>query len=161
MIASMKIKLIVIHKTEKEFYLPLIQHFEKRINAYCDFELIEIAGLKSASTLSIEQIKIKEEALILQKLKANEQYYLLDEHGKSYTTENFSEFIRNAGIKGESSFNFIMGGAFGFSKNIMHQAKGKISLSAFTFPHQLARVVFMEQIYRCLSFIQGHPYHHQ
>jgi 23S rRNA (pseudouridine1915-N3)-methyltransferase len=157
----MKIKVIALHKTEKENYEAPIKLYSKRLSAFCDFELIEIQGLKNATSFSAEEMKKKEGAFFLQKIKSNESVYLLDEKGKGYTSEQFADFISKSGLYGENAITFLIGGAFGFSDEIYALAKGKITLSLFTMPHQLARLVFLEQLYRCMTIIKGHPYHHR
>jgi 23S rRNA (pseudouridine1915-N3)-methyltransferase len=157
----MRIKLIVIHKTEKEIYEKPVNHYINRLKTLCDFEMIEIQGLKNAHSLTETDVKNKEGQLILKSVKSQERLYLLDEHGKSYTSEQFAEFIKKSVLHGESAICFVIGGAFGFSDEMYAKAHGKINLSTFTFPHQLARLVFVEQIYRCMTIIKGHPYHHR
>lgn len=157
----MRIKLIAIHKTEKEIYETPVNHYKKRLSALCDFELIEIPGLKQANSLPNAELKRREGELILQKLKANEPFYLLDEKGKTYTSEAMASFISTSVLHGQSTIAFVIGGAFGFSDELYAKCSGKISLSSFTFPHQLARLVFVEQLYRCVNIIKGHPYHHR
>lgn len=157
----MRIKLIAVHKTDKEIYEKPLNHYKKRLSTLCDFEFIEIPGLKQGHCYAESEIKRREAELILQKLKKNEPFYLLDEKGKHYTSETLARLIAHAMLHSQTCLVFVIGGAFGFDPELYDKAVGKISLSSLTLPHQLARLVLVEQLYRCMTIIKGHPYHHR
>lgn len=156
----MKIKVICIGKTGKDFLQAGEQEYLNRLKRYIAVERIEIPDLKNAKNLSIEQIKKLEGELILEKIKSGEQVYLLDEHGKSYTSELFADFLQQRFNVGGHALSLIIGGAYGFSEEVYAKATGKISLSELTFSHQMVRMILFEQLYRGMTILRNEPYHH-
>ncbi len=157
----MKIRLISIGKTDETAIQNLIEKYEKRLKHYIVFQLDIIPDIKNRKNVSIEQQKTAEGKLILQKLSKSDLTILLDEKGKQFTSVGFAnEFqkIFNSGIK---QVNFIIGGPYGFSKEVYDFANRKIALSTMTFSHQMVRVFFMEQIYRAMTIIKNENYHHE
>lgn len=156
----MNIKLIAIGKTDNKELLKLIDEYSRRLSFYVKFELDIIPDIKNAKNLSESQQKEKEGELILAKISATDQLILLDENGKSFSSVGFSEELQkkmNAGIK---TLVFVIGGPYGFSGAVYKRARGKISLSAMTFSHQMVRLFFIEQVYRAFTILRGEPYHH-
>ena len=120
-----------------------------------------IPDIKNAKSLSEIQQKQKEGELILSKISATDHLILLDENGKSFNSVGFANELQkkmNAGIK---TLVFVIGGPYGFSEEVYNKAKGKISLSAMTFSHQMVRLFVIEQIYRGFTILRNEPYHHQ
>jgi len=156
----MKIKLVLIGKTENNFSRTQISEYSKRINHYVSFEIKEINYLKNTKNLSAEQQKIKEGDLMLGSFSSKDYVILLDEKGKEFTSVEFSGFIENKIIIGSKNIIFVIGGGYGFSENVYKRADIQVSLSKLTFPHQLVRVIFLEQLYRAFTIIKGEPYHH-
>ncbi len=157
----MKIKLIVIGKTDKEYLQEGIDIFQKRIPHYLPFEYQILPDIRNTRKLSEEQQKEKEGELILAQLKPGDELILLDEKGKEFSSVEFARFLEKKMVIGSKTLAFIIGGPYGFSKNIYETATGKISLSKMTFSHQMVRLIFSEQLYRALSILKGEPYHHE
>ena len=156
----MKIALIVIGKTNQQFVRQGLDEFCSRLTHYFPFELEIIPDIKNAKNLSIEQIKEKEGELILHSLQAGDFIVLLDEHGKEFTSVKFAEFIEKKTHTGSKRLVFVIGGAYGFSPAIYEAAQEKIALSKMTFPHQLVRLIFVEQLFRAMTILHNEPYHH-
>lgn len=156
----MKIKLIVVGKGEA-LYKDAVAKFEKRIRKYISFEIKEIPYLKGTKNFSEKEQKEKEGREIIRQINEQDYLMLLDEQGKEFTSVQFADFIDRNMQSGQKQVVFLIGGAYGFSELIYSRANEKISLSGLTLPHQLARLVFVEQLYRAFSIIRGEPYHHQ
>lgn len=157
----MNIKLIAIGKTDNKSLQTLIDDYTKRLSFYIKFDLEIIADIKNVKNLSEKQQKEKEGELILSKIGSTDHLVLLDENGKTFSSVGFSEELQkkmNAGIK---TLVFVIGGPYGFSEEVYKKANGKISLSAMTFSHQMARLFVIEQIYRGFTILKNEPYHHQ
>jgi len=156
----LKIKFICIGKTSKDFLIAGEQEYLKRLNHYISIERIEIPDLKNAKKLTIDQIKELEGKEILSKVANGEQIVLLDENGKQLSSVEFSDFLQQKFIQGGKGLVFVVGGAYGFSKEVYEAAVSKISLSKMTFSHQMIRMIFFEQLYRAMTILKGEPYHH-
>lgn len=157
----MKIKLLLIGKTNESYLLKGIEDYSVRIKNYLPFEIETIPYLKNATAFSQELLKQKEGELILQKIKKEDIVILLDENGKTHHSIGFSNFLQQQMNTGNKQLIFIIGGAYGFSSDVYSRANGKISLSLMTFSHQLIRLIFVEQLYRGFTIIHHHPYHHE
>jgi len=153
----MEIKLIVVGKTKSSELVRLINEYVKRINFYKKFKIIEVNSLKSKKN-SEKEIKKFEGEKILINIKKNELIFLLDENGKSLNSRKFADFLSNK-FKTNKSIVFVVGGAYGFSKEIKQKSNEIISLSEMTFSHQIIRLFFTEQIYRAFTILNNHPYH--
>ncbi len=153
----MQIKLIVVGKTKNQELITIIEKYVKRINFFNNFKIIEVNSSKKKKNNASEIKKIESEN-ILKKIKKNEILFLLDEKGKNYDSREFAEFLK---IKFQESKTivFVIGGAFGFSKDLYSKSVGLISLSRMTFSHQIIRLFFMEQLYRAYTILNNHPYH--
>ncbi|MEJ1223586.1 23S rRNA (pseudouridine(1915)-N(3))-methyltransferase RlmH [Sediminicola sp. 1XM1-17] len=157
----MTIKLLAIGKTDSTHLQELITEYEQRLRHYIKFELEIIPDIKNVKNLSEIQQKEKEGEAILKRLQPTDVLVLLDEHGKQYTSIEFSNYLQkkmNAGIK---RMVIVIGGPYGFSEAIYHKAQGKLSLSKMTFSHQMVRLFIVEQIYRAFTILKNEPYHHQ
>jgi 23S rRNA (pseudouridine1915-N3)-methyltransferase len=157
----MKIKLICIGKTGKDFLVSGEREYLDRLKHYVSVERIEIPDIKNAKKLSFQQVKEMEGKEILSKLSDNERLFLLDERGKTYSSVSFSQFLQNQFNQGGKAVVFVIGGAYGFSEDIYAKASGKISLSSMTFSHQMIRMIFFEQVYRAMTILNNEPYHHE
>lgn len=157
----MKIKLIVVAKTEEAYLKAGIDIYLKRIIHYVPFEIVEIPAIKNAGKISVKTQKQLEGALILKHLDNTDALVLLDEQGKEFTSVGYSNFLGkklNSGIK---TLTFVIGGPFGFSEAVYAKATDKMALSQMTFSHQMVRLFFVEQLYRALNIIHGGAYHHE
>jgi len=157
----MQIKLLAIGKTDNKQLQALVEEYQKRLSFYIKFELDIIPDIKEAKSLSEEQQKVKEGQLIFQKLQPGDHLLLLDENGKSFSSEGFSEFLQKKMNSGLKTLVFVIGGPYGFSEEVYQKASGKISLSAMTFSHQMIRLFFVEQLYRAFTILRNEPYHHR
>jgi 23S rRNA (pseudouridine1915-N3)-methyltransferase len=156
----MKITLIQTGKTHFDFVEDGFGVFVKRLKHYCKFEtqLVELpTRLKSSDP---EQVKKHEGELLLKKIAPTDFLVLLDEQGKEFASKEFAAFIQKQSLH-HAALTFVIGGAYGFSKELYERADMKISLSKMTFSHQLIRLIFAEQLYRAFTIIRGEPYHHE
>jgi len=157
----MNIKLLAIGKTDNKALQQLMDDYMKRLSFYIKFELEVIPDIKNARNMSEAQQKEKEGEIILSKLSPTNQLILLDENGKSFSSVGFSEELQKKMNSGIKTLVFVIGGPYGFSKEVYAKAQGKVSLSAMTFSHQMVRLFVIEQLYRAFTILKGEPYHHQ
>ena len=157
----MKIKLILVGKTNAKYLLEGEREYENRLNHYTKFEEIIIPDVKQSGKSSENELKKKESQMILGKLENSDHVILLDDKGKSYSSLHFSEFLQQKLNSGLKSLVFVIGGAYGFSDELYQRAYSKLSLSKMTFSHQMVRLIFKEQLYRGLSILKGEKYHHE
>lgn len=157
----MKIDLVLIGKSDQKYLQEGIDIYLKRLKHYCQFEMKVIPDLKSTKSLSEEQQKEKEGELILNHIKDSDFVMLLDERGDSLSSVDYAQFIEKRQVVGTRKLSFVIGGPYGFSKEVYAKANAKLSLSAMTFSHQMVRLIFVEQLYRAYTIINGEPYHHQ
>lgn len=155
----MNIKLIVVSKTDIPYIQEGIDEYIGRLKHYVDFEIITIPALKNLGKASPEEIKDKEGQLILKQTERADMIVLLDEHGKEYSSIEFSEYIQKQMNAGVRSLTFVIGGAYGFSPAVYAAAHHKISLSQMTFNHQMVRLFFIEQLYRAHTILRHEKYH--
>lgn len=158
----MKIRVICVGKIKEKFYRMAIDEYIKRLGRYCKPEIIEVADEKTpdnASTHEVELIKDKEGERILKNIRKDGAVIALAIEGKMLSSEQLADKISQLGIKGESHIQFIIGGSLGLSEKVLKEADMLLSFSKMTFPHQLMRVILLEQIYRSYRIIQGEPYH--
>ena len=157
---NLKIVLIQIGKTHFDFIDEGFDVFAKRLKHYCKFEILQIELPTKLKSTDVELIKKNEGELLLKKINATDFLILLDENGKEFHSKDFAEFIRKQSLH-QSSLTFVIGGAYGFSKEVYARANAKLSLSKMTFSHQLIRLIFAEQLYRAFTIMKGEPYHHE
>ncbi|MEJ6698667.1 MAG: 23S rRNA (pseudouridine(1915)-N(3))-methyltransferase RlmH [Flavobacteriales bacterium] len=153
----MEIKLIVVGKTKNHELINLISNYVKRINFFNKFQIIEVNSIKTKKNNENEIKKIEGEN-ILKKIKNNDLLFLLDEKGENYNSRKFADFLKIK-LKESKTIIFVIGGAFGFSKEVYAKSNGLISLSKMTFSHQIIRLFFTEQLYRAFTILNNHPYH--
>jgi len=156
----MNIKLIAIGKTDNKALQALIDDYVKRLSFYIKFDMDIIPDIKNVKNLSEAQQKEKEGELILARLTPTDQLILLDENGKSYSSTGFADELQKKMNSGIKTLVFVIGGPYGFSETVYKKARGKISLSAMTFSHQMVRLFFTEQVYRAFTILRNEPYHH-
>lgn len=158
----MRINIICVGKI-KEKYLKLgIDEFKKRLSKYCKLDIIELDDEKAPENLSdkeMEMIKDKEGKKILAKIKDTSYVIALAIDGKSLSSEELADTINKLGIRGVSNITFVIGGSLGLSDEVLSRADYKLSFSKMTFPHQLMRLILLEQVYRSYRINNGEPYH--
>lgn len=157
----MTIKLLAIGKTDDATLQNLTEIYIKRLQFYNKFDMEVIPDLKKVKNLDENQQKQKEGELILNKLSPSDFVVLLDENGKQFSSEDFSEFVQKRMNSGLKQLIFIIGGPYGFSQDVYHRADSKVSLSKMTFSHQMVRLFFTEQLYRAFTILRNEPYHHK
>lgn len=156
----MRISLLTMGRTDVQWVREGLGIYVSRLTHYVNFTLEEIPQLKNVSSLSHEQIKVKEGEILLSRLKPSDEVVLLDERGARYSSIEFSTLLRKK-LNAGRDLTFVIGGAYGFSEAVYGRADWKISLSPMTFSHQMVRVIFAEQLYRAFTIINGEPYHHE
>jgi 23S rRNA (pseudouridine1915-N3)-methyltransferase len=157
----MKIALLQTGKTTDKHVAGIADLYSSRINKYIAFETITIPELKNSGSLKVQEQKIREGKKILQAFVNEDWVILLDETGKEFRTTEFSEYLEKAFMMSRKRIVFVIGGPWGFSEEVNQRADFRISLSRMTFPHQLVRLLFLEQLYRVFTIIRGEPYHHE
>ena len=157
----MKIKVLVLGKTDAKALKELIQKYESRLRHYIPFSMEIIPDLKNTKNLSISLQKEKEGQLILNKINTSDRLFLLDEKGKDYDSIEFSMFLQKEMNSGLKQMVIAIGGPYGFSEAVYKSTHGKISFSKMTFSHQMIRLFVVEQLYRGMSILKNEPYHHQ
>ncbi len=157
-----KITIICVGKIKEKYWNDAIAEYSKRLSRYCKLSIVEVSDEKTpdnAPAAIEEQIKKKEAERIIKNIDPNACVCALAIDGKKYTSEKFSEFIDSKGVNGINHIQFIIGGSLGLHESVLSLAKDHISFSDMTFPHQMMRVVLLEQIYRGYKIISGEPYH--
>lgn len=158
----MKITILCVGKIKEDYLKKAIAEYEKRLSRYCRLEFIEVPDEKTpdgASAAMEEQIKEKEAERILKHLKTEDFIYTLEIKGKQPDSLAFAEEIQQLGVRGVSHIQFVIGGSLGLHQKISALSNCKLSFSNMTFPHQLMRVILVEQIYRAYRINMGEPYH--
>ena len=157
----MKITLLVVGKTTDSYINKLIDNYLGRLKFYTDFSIQVIPELKNSKSLRQDEQKEKEGELILKQVADADDVILLDEHGKEFTSVEFSQQINKRALAGQRKVYFVVGGPYGFSQKVYDRANSLISFSKMTFSHQMIRLFFVEQLYRAYTNIKGEPYHHE
>ena len=150
-------------RKDKEKYLrDAIAEYNKRLSRYCKLEIVEVADEKTpdqASETVEENIRAKEGERILKYIKDDMYVITLEIDGKMLSSEEFAGKIESLGVQGKSSIAFVIGGSIGLGKEVLRRSDYTLSFSKMTFPHQLMRVILLEQVYRGYRIINGEPYH--
>ena len=157
----MKITLLQTGKTTDKNVSDLADLYASRIKRYSVFEIITLPELKNTKNMPVQEQKIKEAAKIFQSIVDDDYVILLDEKGKEFRTVEFSGFLEKLFFLPKKRIVFIIGGPWGFSEDVYLRSDYKLSLSKMTFPHQLVRLLFLEQLYRVFTIIKGESYHHE
>lgn len=158
----MKITILCVGKVKEKYFVDAIKEYSKRLSKYVSLEIIEVADEKTPDNASenVERmIKEKEGEKLLKHIKDNQYVITLEIEGKQLDSVELSNHINKLGIDGKSNICFVIGGSLGLDDRIKKRADFKLSFSKMTFPHQLMRVVLLEQIYRAYRIINNEPYH--
>lgn len=158
----MKITVISVGKIKEKFYTEAIKEYAKRLSKFCKLSEEVIQDERADENFSdaeIEQVKIKEGLKILAKIPRNSYVIVLDVKGTQISSEDLAQKIYQLGIEGQSDITFIIGGSNGLSGEVLASANFKLSFSKMTFPHQLFKVILLEQIYRSFKINAGEAYH--
>ena len=158
----MRITLITVGKIKEKYLRDAIAEYSKRLSRYCKLEIIEVADEKTpdqASEAVEENIRNKEGERILKHIRDDMYVITLEIGGKMLSSEEFADKINSLGLQGKSSIAFVIGGSIGLGKEVLRRSDYALSFSKMTFPHQLMRVILLEQVYRSYRIITGEPYH--
>lgn len=156
----MKITLLVIGKTTTASIAAGIADYAARVNRYVPFEIVTLPDARASKSMTEAKQKEAEGKLILGSLKPGDRLALLDERGVEMTSRQFSEMLERRAQMVGKRLVFAVGGPYGFSEEVYARADEKLSLSKMTFPHELVRLFFVEQLYRAQTISRGEPYHH-
>lgn len=157
----MKIKLLLVGKTDTEYIKTGILEYEKRIRHYLPYESVIIPSLRNSSGLAVRDIKIREAEQLIKYLSVSDYVVLLDEKGREMSSIEFSGFLNQRLSSGIKSLVFITGGAFGVDESVKKRANLVMALSRMTFSHQMVRMFFLEQLYRAFTILNNESYHHK
>jgi 23S rRNA (pseudouridine1915-N3)-methyltransferase len=158
----MNITIITVGKLKERYFKEAVEEYSTRLSKYCKLDIVEVPDEKAPENLSPAQELIiiqKEGQGILKYVKEDAYVIALAIQGKQLSSEGLADLINDLGIKGRSNISFVIGGSLGLSDEVLKRADYKLSFSLMTFPHQLMRVILLEQVYRGFRIIKGEPYH--
>lgn len=158
----MKITVVAVGKLKEKYWASAIEEYAKRLSRYCKLELVEVPDEKAPEHMSPAQeleVKIKEGQAILKKVGSGSYKIALAINGRQRSSEELADHIGKLGVSGNGHLTFIIGGSLGLSDEVLHACDERLSFSRMTFPHQMMRVVLLEQIYRSYRILGNEPYH--
>ena len=158
----MNITILCVGQIKEKYFRDAIAEYQKRLSRYCKLQMIEVADEKTkenASEAENDLIRKKEGERLLKHIKDSEYCITLEIDGKMLTSEGLSKEIDRLGLAGKSSLVFVIGGSIGLDTAVLKRSDYALSFSKMTFPHQLMRVILLEQIYRSYRIMRGEPYH--
>lgn len=153
--------MLSVGETDNEYFARIIEDYKKRVNFYLPFELSFVPDVKNRKNLSINEFKEEEGKKLLAVLHATDQVVLLDDKGKQVDSPGFARYMEKKMVSVPKRLVFVVGGPYGFSREVHDRANERLSLSAMTFTHQMVRMVFAEQLYRAMTILNNEPYHHE
>jgi 23S rRNA (pseudouridine1915-N3)-methyltransferase len=157
-----QINLLTVGKLKEKYWVGAVEEYKKRLSSYAKVSVVEVSDEPTpdnASPAQEEQIKRKEAEKLLAKVGERDYVIALAIEGKSITSEEFAEHLDKMAGQGYSTFTFVIGGSLGLHETVLQRANYKLSFSKFTFPHQMVRVILLEQVYRAFRIQRGEPYH--
>lgn len=158
----MKIRVLCVGKIKESYFSDAVLEYKKRLGRYCTLEITEVRDEKTpegASNHEEDLIREKEGERLLKHIGESEYVIALSIRGRKYTSESFSGNLEYLMNHGKSSIDFVIGGSLGIGGNVLRRADTEVSFSDLTFPHQLMRVILLEQIYRAFKIMSHEPYH--
>lgn len=158
----MKVNIIAVGKLKEKYWLDAVREYSKRLGPYLKLQITEIADVRAPERLSDreqEQVRDQEGAKILDQIRDQDYVIALAIEGREHTSEGFAQMLDQLLTQGRSEITFVIGGSLGLSRAVYERADYQLSFSQFTFPHQLMRVILLEQIYRAMKINRGEPYH--
>ena len=158
----MNITVLAVGKLKEKYWKDAIEEYSKRLSRYCTFRITEVKESllrANPSEADEEAVKTAEGRELLSKIKSFDYVITLEIKGKALSSTELAERIEELGITGKSSVVFIIGGSLGLSEEVSRRADFKLSFSAMTFPHQMMRIILLEQIYRSFKIIKNEAYH--
>ena len=158
----MNIKLVVVGKIKEKYMREAIKEYSKRLQRYCRLDIVELEDEKTGENLSDKELRLikdREGRRILSKIEDSAYVMALEIRGKELSSEALAQKIEDLQLEGESRLVLVIGGSLGLSEEVLERADYRLSFSKMTFPHQLMRVILLEQIYRSFRIIRHEPYH--
>ncbi|PTJ93011.1 23S rRNA (pseudouridine(1915)-N(3))-methyltransferase RlmH [Staphylococcus simulans] len=158
----MKITVLAVGKLKEKYWKQAIAEYQKRLGAYTKIEIIEVPDEKAPENMSdkeIEQVKQKEGQRLLAKVKPQSIVITLEIKGNMLTSEGLAKNLQQRMVQGQSDFTFIIGGSNGLHQDVLDRSNYALSFSKMTFPHQMMRVILLEQVYRAFKIMRGEAYH--
>ncbi|HCC07947.1 MAG TPA: 23S rRNA (pseudouridine(1915)-N(3))-methyltransferase RlmH [Clostridiales bacterium] len=158
----MKITIISVGRIKEKYFEDAISEYTKRLSKYCSLDFVEVPDEKAPESMSgkeEEGVKEKEGERILKNIRDKQYVIALEIKGQQKTSEELSGLVENLSVQGKSDLAFVIGGSLGISKEVLARADYNLSFSRMTFPHQLMKLILVEQIYRSFRIIKGEPYH--
>ena len=159
----LRVNIICIGKIKEKYFTDAIAEYQKRLSAFCKLQIIELAEERIRSNTpndaQIAEVLDNEGRRILQRIGAGDYVAALCIEGKLLSSEELAETLESVGVAGKSTADFIIGGSYGLSEAVKRRADIRLSMSRMTFPHQMARVILTEQIYRAFEISSGGKYH--
>ncbi len=158
----MRIRIVCIGKLKERYWSEAVEEYSKRLSRYCELEIVQLkeARLPDKASLADEQNVIFEEGQsILKNIKEGSQVITLEIKGKELSSEGLSAYLGELQLEGKSDLTFVIGGSLGLSEQVSARADFKLSFSRMTFPHQMMRVILLEQIYRAFKILRNETYH--
>ncbi|MEB6837446.1 23S rRNA (pseudouridine(1915)-N(3))-methyltransferase RlmH [Staphylococcus simulans] len=158
----MKITVLAVGKLKEKYWKQAIAEYQKRLGAYTKIEIIEVPDEKAPENISdkeIEQVKQKEGQRLLAKVKPQSTVITLEIKGNMLTSEGLAKNLQQRVVQGQSDFTFIIGGSNGLHQDVLDRSNYALSFSKMTFPHQMMRVILLEQVYRAFKIMRGEAYH--
>ena len=150
----MMIKIIAVGTIKEDYYTGAVKEYSKRLNPYTKLQIVQVPDENCD-----DKTKKKEAASILKNIKESDYVITLEIKGKKFSSEQFAKKIEELGVQGHSDLCFVIGGSLGLDESVLSRSNLALSFSDMTFPHQLMRVILLEQIYRAFKIIRNEPYH--
>lgn len=157
----MDILLLAVGRTGTGFVRDGIAEYVGRLKRYIPFSFVELPDVRSTRSMTEQRQKDMEGELILSRINSCDLVVLLDEHGREYSSMEFSAYMEKTMASGKKRVVFVVGGPYGFSNDVYARADSKMSLSRMTFNHEMVRMFFVEQLYRAMTILRHEPYHHE
>ena len=157
----MKITILTVGKLKEKYWKQAIAEYQKRLGAYTKIEIIEVPDEKAPENMSdkeVEQVKEKEGQRLLAKIKPQSTVITLEIQGNMLTSEGLAKNLQQRMVQGQSDFTFVIGGSNGLHQDVLDRSNYALSFSKMTFPHQMMRVILLEQVYRAFKIMRGEPY---
>ncbi|GEP85074.1 rRNA large subunit methyltransferase [Staphylococcus piscifermentans] len=158
----MKITVLAVGKLKEKYWKQAIAEYQKRLGAYTKIEVIEVPDEKAPENMSdkeVEQVKQKEGQRLLAKIKPQSTVITLEIKGNMLTSEGLAKNLQQRMVQGQSDFTFVIGGSNGLHQDVLDRSNYALSFSKMTFPHQMMRVILLEQVYRAFKIMRGEAYH--
>ncbi len=156
----MKLTIIAVGKNKDDFIRLAEEEYLKRLQSFCEVEMVYTPSVSNIKNQSIEKLKQIEGTTLLEKIPEKAYIIALDEHGKEYSSKVFASHLSKSLAMYNKPFYFVIGGPYGLSRKVLDHADEKLALSKLTFTHQMVRIILLEQLYRAFTIMKGKKYHY-